>query len=397
MIFILLACNPKPPSPDVCKANMDWISHSSMPSEVAKEETFCDFYQFSWQWFLAQGQEIKDEQIDRERVFEQNRIYQIGGLKDQCDLPPVVGRMASFEHQQPRIRKSDKHEKVQADGHALYDQNGNALVYNIYYSPQNCQATEKGFVPQTLEVKASWVLLSEPSDDYLVIAEPAGESLVYYGLVGMHLAIWTPHHPEMIWATWEHKDNAPLCDGSSPVKAYNFASKEAAKCLHKHKSVEKCAQFKFNAPHTVSPPPETSTPINVCREFSYGSELKSVNGNDTHANALAIMQLNEQLVGKNGLLTGLKKSDPMHVWSNYEMIGALWTKDGAASGKPPVPSKQGEPDKTSPQRGSLELTNSSMETFQQGADSFVPNCFGCHNYDPSDPLGVSHIQQNLTK
>ena len=79
------------------------------------------------------------------------------------------------------------------------------------------------------------------------------------------------------------------------------------------------------------------------------------------------------------------------------MIGALWTKDGKPSGKPPVPSKQGDADKDSPQRGSLELTNMSMETFQQGDNSFVPNCFGCHNYNSDKPLDVSHIQHNLSK
>lgn len=378
-------------------ADMAWIDHPTMPSEVNKTESFCDFYQFSWQWFLAQGQNVSDEQINHERLFEQNRIYQFGGLQNQCDLPPIVGRTASFEHQQPRIRKSDVHEKVQADGHALYDQNGNILSYNIYYSSENCQATENGFVPKTLEVKAAWMEMDKPSDQYLIIEEPVGEGLQYYGLVGMHLAIWTPNHPEAIWATWEHKDNAPLCDGSSPVKAYNFASKEAAKCLHQHKSVDKCAEYNFNVPHTTDPIPDKANPINVCREFAYGSELKAVNGNDTHANALAIMQLNEQLVGDKGMLTKLPKHNSMHVWSNYEMIGALWTKHGQPSGKPPVPSKQGDSDKDSPQRGSLELTNMSMETFQQGQNSFVPNCFGCHNYDSTKPLDVSHIQQNLSK
>jgi len=77
------------------------------------------------------------------------------------------------------------------------------------------------------------------------------------------------------------------------------------------------------------------------------------------------------------------------------MIGALWTKDGQATSKPPVPSAQGPADASSYERGSLELTNMTMETFQQGDSSFVPNCFGCHNYSPSDPLSVSHIQQNL--
>ena len=37
----------------------------------------------------------------------------------------------------------------------------------------------------------------------------------------------------------------------------------------------------------------------------------------------------------------------------------------------------------------------SLETFQQGDDSFIPNCFGCHNYDSTKPLDVSHIQSKL--
>jgi hypothetical protein len=32
-----------------------------------------------------------------------------------------------------------------------------------------------------------------------------------------------------------------------------------------------------------------------------------------------------------------------------------------------------------------------METYEQGASSSVPNCFGCHGYTPTTPLTVSHI------
>ena len=41
--------------------------------------------------------------------------------------------------------------------------------------------------------------------------------------------------------------------------------------------------------------------------------------------------------------------------------------------------------------GSLELTDMALETFQQGQSSPIPNCFGCHNYDPAAALKVSHI------
>ena len=394
MWILFLACNPKPKH--TCEADKGWITNPSFPTEVAESETFCDFYQFSWQAFLAQTQQAKSPEANAERVFEQNRIYQFGGVKNQCSLPPLLGRKASFDHQSSRVRKGDVFEKIEADSHALYDQNGNILLYNIYYSPQNCKATEKGFVKGTFEIKASWMQLKEPSDKYLTIEEPTGESLAHYGLVGIHFSIWTPRHPEAIWVTWEHKDNAPLCDGSSPVKKYNFASKEAAKCLKKHKSPIKCADFKFNIPHEISPPPNVAAPINVCREYALGNQhTASINGNDTNANKEAIEQLNKQLVGEKGLLTSLHLKDPMRVWSNYQMVGALWTKDGQASGSLPVAHNGGEPNPNSPQRGSLELTNMSMETFQQGDDSYVPNCFGCHGYKPEQPLSVSHIQQDL--
>jgi hypothetical protein len=120
-----------------------------------------------------------------------------------------------------------------------------------------------------------------------------------------------------------------------------------------------------------------------------------VNGNDNAANLLAIQQLNDALVGPRGLLTQLPDSHPMAVWKNYEMIGGLWTKDGAASGNAPVPHAGKSADPSSPQRGSLELTNMTMETFQQGDTSPVPNCFGCHQYDPKTPLTVSHIATSL--
>lgn len=85
----------------------------------------------------------------------------------------------------------------------------------------------------------------------------------------------------------------------------------------------------------------------------------------------------------------------MSVWQSYDMVGGLWTKDGAASGNPPVVSANGPADANSPQRGSLELANMTMETFEQGDTSFVPNCFGCHNFVTATPLTVSHISKKL--
>lgn len=406
VVVLLMGGCPKPPTPPTtCEANPDWIASPSMPGEVPTSESFCDFYQFSWQSFLAQA----SPGAGGAPVFMQNRIYAPAGGDDQCSQPPITGTSGAAKELIPRSVKSSNFEEAQADGNALYDQNGNVLFYNAFYSQELCNATSKGFVPGTLEAKIAWMVLKEGTHHtyYTINAEvPGHEGEVTLGAVGLHLAIWTPHHPEMIWATWEHKTNAPLCDGTSAATGWSLASDEASLCLTAHPQTESgppnsaCDSFHFNTPNPssggdVSP---TGAPNNVCREYASGNQQgTAVNGNDNAANLAAITDLNTALVGDEGLLTKLPGDNPMAVWANYEMVGAIWTKDGADSGPPPVPSRQnqGPGDPPSPQRGSLELTDMTLETFQQGDTSAIPNCFGCHNYTAASPLGVSHIQSSL--
>ena len=392
---------PAPPAPVTCDADSTWISNPTMPSEVPEAESFCDFYQFSWQWFLAQ---VSLDPANGMPNFLENRVYQPSGGDGQCAEEALTGVLGVQAALVPRTIKSEDFEDVQADANALYDQNGNVLHYNAFYSQALCESTTSGFAPGTLEVKAAWMTLDSPDPDFFVIVVEMGGEEVTLGLVGLHLAIWTPNHPEMIWASWEHKRNAPLCNGHSEDSEWAFASADAAACLSANKHdgdgppSEACSSFTFNTPDTLpsGTVPLTGDPNNVCREYDHGNESgESVNGNDNEANITAIVELNTALVGSAGLLTELPSGDPMSVWANYEMVGGLWTKDGANSGSPPVPSGQGPANPDSPQRGSLELANMSLETFQQGDDSFIPNCFGCHNYDSTKPLGVSHIQSKL--
>lgn len=389
-------------APAVCRASASWISNPTQPAEVAASETFCDFYQFSWQWFLAQVSPA----VNGERVFETNRLVDLNPktVSNQCALAPLTGRAMAAKLLAPRDLKPVDFEEQQADGNPLYDQAGNVLYYNIWYSAPECNATAAGFVADTFEIKAAWRILPAADPTYYtmtaVLPAAGGKTQeVTLGLVGFHLVNWTSKHPEFIWATFEHKSNAPLCAGSSPATNWSLTSAAAAQCLAANpvpsgQISPNCAQFKFNSAEgdTSTPPPPTDTPDEVCRLYADGNQPgTSINGNDNAANALAIQQLNDQLVGANGLLTQLPPSNAMAVWANYQMIGSLWTKNGAASGQPPVVhgGKPGDPN--SPQRGSLELTNMTMETFEQGDSSPIPNCFGCHGYKPPTPLTVSHI------
>ncbi len=421
------------PTPSVCKASNDWITKPTMPSEVAASESFCDFYQFSWQWFLAQVSPSNASDPNSERVFETNRLHDPKVSSGQCAMKAVTGRANAIKLLAVRDMKPHDFEEEQADGSALYDQNGNILYYSIWYSQEECDSTTSGpnqaFAPGTMEIKVSWKVLAKPdptffmmdaevpTGDLVIGGKPTGTMRkVTLGLVGFHLVNWTSKHPEMIWATFEHKANAPLCDGSStaPASSWSLASSAAAQCLTSNPQSSAgppnaaCASFNFNTPVNFSGNPSAiGAPNQICRQYANGNQPgTSVNGNDNAANLLAIQELNTALNGPKGLLTQLAPTDPMAIWQYYEMIGGIWTKGGVDSCNPaleacnePVPYTvngvltAGDP--TSLQRGSLELTNMTMETFEQGDTSEVPNCFGCHNYYSEAPLGVSHIASSL--
>lgn len=402
-----LASTPAPapvlaaPAPSTCAASMAWITSPTEPSEVASSETFCDFYQFSWQWFLAQVSPADPTNPAGDRVFETNRVVDPEGGSNQCAANALTGRAVAAKMLAVRGPKPEDFETHQADGNPLYDQSGNVLYFNMWYSPEECQATSAGFVAGTMEIKTAWRILPGADPTYYTMQAtlPSGGAPVTLGLVGFHLVNWTSQHPEFIWASFEHKTNAPLCDGTDATSGWSFASNDAAACLVANPSANgsispNCASFDFNTPpqNVPNPIPPTGPADEVCRLFANGNQPgASVNGNDNAANLAAIQQLNTALVGPGGMLTNLPADNPMAIWKNYEMIGGLWTKGGAASGNAPVPNAGGPADPTSPQRGSLELTNMTMETYQQGAASFIPNCFGCHGYVPATPTTVSHI------
>ncbi len=148
----------------VCQASQSWITNPNPPSEVAATESFCDFYQFSWQWFL--GEVSPSPTAQGERVFETNRLHDPTVSSGQCSLPEMVGRAAAAKMLAMRADKPQDFEDTQADGNALYDQNGNILHYNIWYSRAECQASQKGFTEGTFEIKVSWMILPKPDPSY---------------------------------------------------------------------------------------------------------------------------------------------------------------------------------------------------------------------------------------
>lgn len=159
-------------------------------------------------------------------------------------------------------------------------------------------------------------------------------------LVGLHLTGVVEGHPEMIWATFEHKGNAPDCKATpaSPEDAYSFYT-SGKNC---GPSGESCNQKSTDA----------TRPSEICRVHPYGEPEASV-GNTRNIQALN-QSFHQQLPAGS-------------VWRNYDYIGSTWT--------------EGEPSDAmlvlANIRGSSKLANTSLESFTQDQ-----SCFSCHNTQP---------------
>lgn len=391
---------PKAPAP--CVASQGWITSPNPPKEIGggvniNDETNCQFHQFEWQWFLSLVS--PSTQSPGNRVFETYPVWLGDSQQNQCAVEKsLTGQRAAekaffardFKQQQDHDGPILPTEIAQATGGVLYDQAGNIVLYNVRYSPNMCQATSAGFQPNSVEVKTSWRVMS-PTDPqlssyYTMKANVAGftNNPQTLGLVGFHLVTNTANHPEFVWATFEHKSNSPDCNGKSaaPASGWSFTSASAATCLTQKGGANDCQQYGFNKEEQASSDTKlTGTPDEVCRQFPQGTDPEPMTGgNNNDTNRANIDMLNAQLVGPSGFLTKLPDSDPMAVWKNYFLVGGLWTLNGQASNP------------ATNQRGSLELANTTMETDFQ-TQGF--NCFTCHNYDPSNPLAVSHIYSTL--
>jgi hypothetical protein len=390
----------------LCPASSSWVTQPNPPAEIGGsgvpvgQETFCQFYQFAEQWFLAL---VSPSSTPGSRVFETFNVVGQSGTTD-CPTagskqPRLTGKEALQKAlfarlEKPRTADFDPTlpaDLNQATGQGLYDQNGNVVLYAMLYNSTECQATSAGFAPNTIEVKTSWRILSAPDPTYYTMTAtvsfppPTGPQTLLLGLVGFHMAINTALHPEFIWATFEHKSNAPDCNKPQPTPAagWSFTSSAAAQCLA-NGGIDNCPSYNFNQGAAATSP--KGTPNQVCRTYADGTDAVPVgpNGNRNSLNAFTIDTLNDQLVGPGGYLTKLPASDPMAVFANYTMQGAIWTNGGQDSTE-------------ANQRGSLELANTTMETFVQSPPPKTnTNCFGCHNFSTQTPLDVSHIYQGAS-
>lgn len=400
------------------------------------DATNCNFYKWSWQMFLWL---TTNTGTDGDLVLNTNPFF---------DYDLSSGALVTDASLSLRKEKVDSTEEASGNAYIFGD---NELVYfgvhtnqtYAFFSELNIAnklkpaATEfptdiSDIIPvlvgayenydvalqnvQTLamELKTSWVRASAVTDSskyititasiptYDKVTNPnswtvSGEESVELALVGIHIVGSVKGHPEMVWASFEHVDNAPndsfeytgtdnaphtysnFDSGSGkPTKDWLFMGSDIAKSSISLVSGGGFAGGSIKANNTVSNGVISSADANpitgqsVYRQFPWGTK-PGVNSTppaeSNEANNTDIISINQSVMGQ------LAEGD---LRANYFLIGATWTNGVVpeASQTPAIV------------KGSQVLANSTMETFIQGQ-----NCFACHSGDPL--TGLSHIYSNI--
>jgi hypothetical protein len=210
---------------------------------------------------------------------------------------------------------------------------------------------------------------------------PTGQKTVKLAMVGLHVVGSVAHHPEMIWATFEHIGNAP-----SATYTYTDASNAKKTVMQSTAGTWLFSATNSSGPFNVSHmtftdpnidaiPPFNVSPSDTIRWKAWGAAFgvspNPIDGSDTASNT-EIIAINNSVRGQ------LAGGD---VRGNYIMTGSTWTIGGAA------------PNATN-QVGTSKLANSTMETYQQGSSNSTggSNCFSCHR---TNQTPVSHVYDAL--
>ncbi|MEQ8604581.1 MAG: hypothetical protein RIB45_14800 [Marivibrio sp.] len=311
--------------------------------------------------------------------------------------------------------------------------------------------------PQTLtmELKTSWVdAATVDKDRYVTIQAtvpkfspissgdttlwtPDGTEPKELALTGVHVVGTVLDHPEFVWATFEHVDNAPnnafvyntgsLANPTPKTQAYQAGGDfilRAAGATPSDANKECMIQLDAKKAAAIGVPAGSIAAVDAGGKPVYGtnhsprceggivasstvrdSPWGSANANDmsrmSSADQTAIALNNSRLITLNADMIALL-ADAGDVRANYVQNGGIWTNidsPRATDGLAPIPNKATADDL----RGSLKLYNTTMETYTY-MDSFAPNCFSCHalfksggSYPKNSfaPFNLSHIYSEI--
>lgn len=401
---VSLRCGIAQTPPAACEAPDAWFpstqtkpfNPASFPGDSA---TNCDFHQWAWQTFLWLTQDVKGRlrfttfpgEADLFNPADFTREPMLLAELMKQPRPRMQLRVRAVKDKKSSLKNADSIAQAGGGG-VLVDQNGFPVFYSVHFDPVFYEFVRKNgyykfdtyvkadpatsFPPGAMEIKASWRIV-QPGEDtskvyttdadvpFLqqdaqgnVTAIPGKTRQVKVAFVGIHIVGIVAHHPEFIWATFEHSGNAPDLASvpSAAGSTFYTANTPAASCLQ---NAHTSGDLKLDPVH------QTFTPITQVYRTNPNGDMA---GTQNSANITA---LNASVHAK--LEAGA-------VWKNYDLIGGIWLLPDTL-----VPA--GVDDKNL--RGSMLLANTTMETYHQDL-----HCFKCHGTE--GPPGVPNMNMNLS-
>lgn len=383
------------------KKTGDWwtAKYSTLPNTIANNPTtgspeFCEFYQFSQDWFLYLISPSKTKNLANWQDPTQYPLLETSGT-DSCDkdMPKNsfnVRSVKSANHTGDFVLP-ERIDQAGRDVYAIYDQQRNIVFYEVRFSINLCDYKKiqmaDNFPGKTAELKMAWRILTkkDTKDNFYHIDATISGKAYTLGLIGWHIVVAADNHPEMVWMTLDHTSNAVECTQmAASQSSYDFTSAQCAQ------NAANCNNLNQTLESTAITLPATVKPNDICQQFKYGTlEGQKIETSDG-LNIALLKKLNSEL--QDTIFANSKLPKSLAVWKNYQVTGALWISD-----------IHKDSNVSSNQRGSLELANTVMETEFQGTAGkagSATNCFACHNYsatssNTSTSAGLSHIFDDI--
>lgn len=395
-----------------CNAPLGWWESKNLGPlfinpKGGSPQTPCDFEAWSWTAFVHW---IQNDPKTGAPLFLLLPTYDdlVSGVAARAKVGP---RTLTLKPRNQKPKSLSSIEQAGSNG-VLVDQSGRAVYYATHMDPIYFGFTQRYFGPARYRkasptlpypigatvFKSAWRIVQPGEDTSKVFTvkatidllesdgkgglEPSGktQSDVPVELVGMHVVGVIKDHPEFGWATFEQVNNAPdLPPGmdphsTSPVSAQSFTFYKGGTPAN--------ASNDLPTSMTIDPASQAITPItNVFRQFSDGGATPA-----STAAAIASINANFQKAIQ-------EKTSPVvnTVFANYRLIGTTWIL--------PNTLKPGDGNMDSEAIGSIDLADSTLETFVQGTGT---NCFSCHNTSggsdyPGKDINISHVILSVLK
>jgi len=271
-----------------------------------------------------------------------------------------------------------------------------------------------------IEIKSSWVeasTLPNPQDYVTVNAiiptydttnnqiwKPNGEKKAKMALVGIHIVGSVAHHPEMIWATFEHESNTP----NAKYQYVDSTKAKTVKTVPQDKgtgwlfsNTTDTALTAYNNSHMtdttatgaatdniIATPGNTISPSNTMQTLPWGSAW----GQPTNQQDSSSAASNSEIISINNNVRGMIPGEDIR--KNYLFIGAIWTFKGTPPTGNGYDQNPVNPPASGTTIGTSVLANTTMETYFQSPNF---SCFTCHSDSPASfaPASISHIFSKL--